>query len=244
MLIRNLKKIFYAFFVVVVCKVHGLYQGNPSSCDFPQLGFFISEESAISAKLGYQIDSVFNRKMEIMNQRLDVKRLSSLANEAVLTLNVVDRLEIFTTLGVMKMSLKRKTLSKTNIELQSNNSFTWSIGGRALLIFWDKTSLGVAGGYLVSYPHFEHRASHHSKYNEWQVELALSQKIDPVSFYLGGSYSYSQLGVTNLDIIYKSRNNLSMVIGCSIFANKGFSTNIEAKFFGEISLGGSLDFRF
>lgn len=242
---KNFKKTLVLVFFITICKVHGLYQGNPASCDFPTQGFVIPEESNVSAKIGYQAEYVFDRKMELINQRLDypflLDQATFLFNQAALTLNIVDRLEAFATLGTMRLSLKRKEES----ELHSNNGFTWSFGGRALLVFWEETSLGVAASYLVSYPSPQQTLlkDFNLSYNEWQIELVISQRINPVSLYLGGAYSYAQLGITHHEV-YKNRYKLSMITGLSVFTKKGFTMNIEAKFFGETSLGGSLDFRF
>lgn len=256
---KNFKKILGIVFLITMSKVSALYQGNPASCEFPQLGFFIPEERALGAKLGYQAEYVFNRKMGLIDGGVPLKnrlvdRMTLLFNQAVMTLNVVDRMEAFVTLGTTQISLKRNATSNEEENLSSNNGFTWSIGGRALLLFWEKTSLGVTASYLSSYPQFEPLLLNRRKsisnyfkqnYQEWQIELALSQKLDPISVYIGGAYSYAQLDREHkTHELYKNRYNFSMALGISIFANKGFTMNLESRFFGETSFGGSLDFRF
>lgn len=239
----------------LICKATALYQGNPASCELPQLGMFIPEERAVNFKLGYQTEKVFSKKMELVNSTSSVntlvKNLSSWSNQGVFTLSIIDRVEFFTTLGVMDLSLKQEPWGHTK------NGLAWSLGGKALVMFWRNTSLGGEASYLASYPHLKNLAlnkvnpkkkRHSLTYHEWQIQVALSHKIDPFSLYLGGAYSYTELCLQQpyklCDITYKNKHKISMALGSSLSAKKGFTCNIEVKLFGETSLGGNIDLRF
>jgi hypothetical protein len=245
-----LKKIFIFLFLIGFCKVHALYQENPASCEFPQLGLFIPEERALGFKMGYQTEYVFNRKMRINRKEssfLEGKknRLALMFNQVELTLNCVDRVEAFMTLGAMSFSLKGRGAE----ELKSHPGLTWSIGGRAVLLFWDKLSFGAAASYLSSYPKWEqpliNKKNFKKQYQEWQIELTLSQRLDPASFYIGGAYAYAELGrIPKHPVLYQNRHALSLVLGLSLFGKRGWMINVESKSFGETSLAGSFTLRF
>lgn len=264
----TIKKILNTIFLVSLCKVNALYQGNPASCELPALGLFISEESPVSFKIGYQTEYVFDRKMELVSHPISayqpVDRVKFFFNQGEFILNVIDRVEAFATLGIMHLSLKRKPFPSMKISAHSNNNFVWSIGGKALVIFWEKTSLGGEVSYLSSRPHLKKVTlnqkekaldSSYLSYNEWQIQLALSQRMNCCSLYLGGAYSYAKLDFASALFrelasgypsceTYKNIHKLSMVLGLSVSAKKGFTMNLEAKIFGETSIGGNVDVRF
>lgn len=256
---RFFKKTVCAICFIYLGKASALYQGNPAACELPQQGILIPEEKAVNFKLGYQVEKVFDQAMvlKVPQYITSGNRISSFVNQGVVTLSIIDRLEIFSTFGTMKLSVKRAQFQGLEVEAQSKNSFVWSIGGRAMLLFWENTSLGGEASYLFSHSHLQSLWSNAMKvqiqdeplkYTEWQIQLALSQRVSLFSFYLGGAYSYNQLSILlpwyPVYAVYKNKHKISMVLGSSLSAQKGLTFNVEAKFFGETSLGGNIDLRF
>jgi hypothetical protein len=253
------KKTVCAIYFIYLGKASALYQGNPAACELPQQGVLIPEEKAVNFKLGYQIEKVFDQAMVLQAPQYNAvgNKISSFFNQGVITLSIIDRLEIFSTFGTMKLLVKQAQFQGLEAEAQSKNSFVWSIGGRAMLLFWENTSLGGEASYLFSHSHLQRLWSNAMKvqahdealkYTEWQIQLALSQKVSIVSFYLGGAYCYNRLRIElpwySVSAEYKNKHKISMVLGSSLSARKGLTFNVEAKFFGETSLGGNVDLRF
>jgi hypothetical protein len=266
-----MKKVFQSclgVFFFALSKGWSLYLGNPATCELPQEGVFFPEETKVALKVGYQTQAVLDRKMELIaEQRFlggSVDQVSLGFDQGVLVFNIVDRLEIIATLGSMRLSLNRQFIPGVQLALQTHSSFVWSIGGQSMLILWGNTSLGVVANYLSSHPTpelllFNQKSYSKRKtsisYNTWQIEVALSQKIDVFSVYLGGAYSYAELQIAS-DIFkkiapnylheekYKNRHALSMVMGVSLAANKAFTMNFEAQAFGQTAIGMRMEFRF
>ncbi|MEI8301339.1 MAG: hypothetical protein WCG10_07035 [Chlamydiota bacterium] len=245
-----------------------VYLGNPATCELPQEGVFLSGENKVALKVGYQTQSVLDRKMEVVLQPGFlggcVDQIGMGFDQGVLVFNIIDRLEVVATLGSMRLSLDRTFTPNMQLTLESHSSFVWSIGGQTMLILWDSTSLGVVANYLSSNPTPEivlfNRTPYlkdktHISYDTWQIEVALSQKVDVFSVYLGAAYSYAQLKIVSdlfqkigLDSIceenYKNRHSLSMIMGVSLAAHKAFTMTFEAQAFGQTAIGMRMEFRF
>ena len=254
--------------LLLMSKGLAVYLGNPATCEMPQEGVFFSEESKFALKVGYQTQAILDRKMETIPQKSIlggfVDQVSMGFDQGVLILNIIDRLEIVATLGSMRLSLDRTFSPNMQLALESHPSFAWSIGGQAMLILWDSTSFGVVANYLSSNPSPElvflnqkpySKDKTYINYNTWQIEVALSQRIDVFSVYLGAAYSYAQLKVASdlfqkigLDDFheehYKNRHSLSMIMGVSLASHKGFTMTFEAQAFGQTAIGMRMEFRF
>lgn|GEM_PF-2226235 len=256
-----MNRLFLLFFIFVTVKSFCLYQGNPASCELPRLGLFIPEERALSCKVGFQTNKVFSKKMFLDVTQTQgifmVPSISSFANQGTITLNIIDRLEIFVTAGKMQISSRNALFDEASLQLEGTAGAVWSIGGRALILLWGNTALGGEASYLSSSSHLksltiggESRSwtYNHQSYEEWQIQVALSQELSFFSFYAGGAYSYTELTLKlpayKVHATYKNRHKLSMVVGASASLSRALFANIEGKWFGEKSLGGSLDVRF
>lgn len=266
-----MKKVFISclsVFFFTFSKGWSVYLGNPAACELPQEGVFFSEENKLALKVGYQTQAVLDRKMELIPEHSflggSVDQVNMGFDQGVLIFNIIDCLEVIATLGSMRLSLDRSFIPSVQLALQTHSSFVWSIGGQSMLILWGNTSLGVVANYLSSNPTpevllFNQKPYSKDKtnisYNTWQIELALSQKIDVFSVYLGGAYSYAELKIAS-DIFkkistdylseesYKNRHALSMVMGVSLAAHTAFTMNFEAQAFGQTAIGMRMEFRF
>lgn len=257
-----------AFFLLFASKGWTVYLGNPASCELPQEGIFLSEESKVGLKVGYQTQAVLDRKMELVSEQSFlggfVDQVGMGFDQGVLILNVIDRLEVIATLGTMRLWLDRTPSLDMRLSLETHKNFVWSIGGQTMLVLWGDTSLGVLANYLSSNltpdvlllnqkPFSKQKTS--LSYHTWQIEVALSQKIDVFSVYVGGAYSYAHLDFSS-DIFqqlflnhpneerYQNRHALSMVVGASLAAYKAFTMNFEAQAFGQTAIGVRMEFRF
>src|ERR1700722_4500759 len=105
-----------------------LYNGNSSLPMMPESGAFIPREAWVGVKVGYEFDFVYDRRLRMQGQHLDhcnkkVHKYDSLSNFGVLTLNFSDRVEIFSTLGVMSCELSHTTFANAKITYRTDNVF-------------------------------------------------------------------------------------------------------------------------
>lgn len=143
---------------------------------------------AWSVRLGFYGDYVFNRHMELKGGgKKDIDDFEIYTNAAYLALNICDRVDIFTTLGATNFNLTANpkvfgVISSLRLKLETETSFSWSIGGRATIWSCDCFYFGIEGqyfatqpdvevvevaGFIPSYPDDDITL----KYREWQVGL-------------------------------------------------------------------------
>ena len=63
--------------------------------------------------------------------------------EGFLTLNIVDRVEIYAGAGSMSGHFCYTPFLTTGVEAQIDPSFVWEVGARTLLLYWRDTIFGV-----------------------------------------------------------------------------------------------------
>ncbi|MBM3192171.1 MAG: hypothetical protein FJZ63_05945 [Chlamydiae bacterium] len=251
-------------FTCVFTKAFAMYVGNPASCEFPKEGLFSSEEDRVAIKVAYQTEVVLDRKMENTVTHSRVENAGLRFEQGVVFVNFLDRLEIIASLGTLQIGLSKDIVPGAKLSLDTHANFSWSIGGQSELILWGNTSLGVVANYLASSMTPETLFLNHKpiaedstklSYNTWQVALALSQKVDPFSVYIGGVYSYATLQMQSgvfqnflgsgvQEETYRNRHALSMVLGVSLAAHKAYTLNVETQAFGQIAIGMNMCLRF
>lgn len=152
-------------------------------------------------RLGYYGNFVFDRKLEVddsqapeANKGATVHQTSLNTNSAFLGVSMMDRFELFTTLGASRAYLRAVGAVfgpdvDTNVEheLWTDSDFAWSIGGTAILWSCDCIAVGFNGQYFKTTPSISKLVSnedddfsvdmvkgHDFKYSEWQVSLGAS----------------------------------------------------------------------
>ena len=130
-----------------------LYNGNPSFPMMPEKGMFISKNCFVGVKVGYEFDEVYDRKLHLVGQGLphihkSVNEAHLRTNLGVVTLNLRDRVELFTTLGTLSSSFKHHPVEEFKISYHSVNHFTWGGGGRVILAYWGDVQLSINASYL------------------------------------------------------------------------------------------------
>jgi major outer membrane protein len=186
-------------------QVQALYQGNPSLPEIIDEGFFLPSDLFMGIKVGYQRDQVFNRNLQTgRTGSHHVSESQQLYNQGVLTLNFMDRVEIFGSAGAMTIDIsdRQRTFDGTSkvpyqVEIHSHNEFTWGAGLRADIIDWCNAAFGVSTNFQYAHPHTRWNAlqgatvSNFSRVRwlEWQIGIGLSYHIDIFTPYIGVNYS-------------------------------------------------------
>lgn len=232
--------------------VFALYNGNPAEPELIDEGLFIPDDFCLAVKLGYQGDIVFDRKLKARNGssgRMDESCLY--IQQGVLTLNLIQKLELYGSLGAMNAYLtNRPHFDEKRREYQTDNRIAWGAGGRMVLFNWDSATVGLNGSYFQGYPHLKWDAlngvSFPSEatvnYHEWQVGLGVSYQVDLFCPYVAVTYSdvrarISRIG-SNMQLpkghfTMKSRDKFGLALGCSLTNAKIVDLNLEVRLIDE-----------
>lgn len=140
--------------------------------------------------LGFYGDYVINRHLETVHDK-DIDYTKLLTHAGIVAMNFCDRLAIFSTLGVTRLSLNTSlgafNLDDTHplFEIETLSSFSYSVGAKAKLWSYKKFSLGAVGQYFSTSPRIKRlyiasgASSYPDKvlkthYSEWQLALGVS----------------------------------------------------------------------
>ncbi len=259
-LMNTAYKLFY--FLLIPIAAHALYFGNPSEPDMIEEGLFFSSENWGSAKLGYEGDYCFDRKLRSkdgVQGRID--KFSYLMNQGVLTFNFFDTVEIYGSVGSLNAFIShRPKPDQKQREYQTSDRLTWGGGTRLELFHWGATTLSADGKYQYSHPHVKWNSLSGDSfttaakltYREYQAGLGLSHQMNVFIPYIAGFYSHVKgklygirsniLPVSHFSL--QSREWIGMAVGCGFSSSCLFDLNIEARMFSEqaVTVSGNLKF--
>jgi hypothetical protein len=242
--------------------LEALYFGNPMEPEIIDRGIILSPENWASARVGYEGNYVFNRRLEARDGSTGgIDEFQYLLNQGVATVNFLDRFEVYGSFGAMSASFSnRPHVDHKRREYQTNDAFSWGVGGRAELFHWGESVLGVGGSYQFARPPMKWNTldgvssstSAILHYGEWQVGVGMSHRIDPFIPYIAVLYSHVGASVTKIshdflphsDFKMVSREHWGLAMGCSFSTSEIFDLGVEVRLFDEeaISLAGSAKF--
>jgi major outer membrane protein len=148
-----------------------------------------------NVRLGFYGDYVFDRHMAVdIKGEPNIEKMEIYTNAGYLVVNICERVDLFSTLGVTNMSIQTplasfvsSPLSSTLLSFSFEPGFSWSLGGRAILWQWKCFLLGVEGQYFRTNTEFSSLLEVANQftyidgqdivYDEWQVGLGLSYKF-------------------------------------------------------------------
>jgi len=246
-----------------------LYQGNPSLPEIIDKGFFLPGDLFMGIRAGYQHDQVFDRDLNARGKiKGEVSKVSQEYDQGVLTLNFMDRVELFGSAGAMSIFVTdRQKIGAIHYqtEYQSKYQFTWGAGIRAALINWKDTVFGASASFQYANPDMRWATvegltvpnTGGIRIAEWQVGAAISQHIDIFTPYIGVNYSKVHSSVHGIGIKksgfapsypskfkMRSRHHFGMVLGCDLSTEKYFDLGIEAQLISEQAFTVKGDIRF
>lgn len=245
-----------------------LYNGNPSLPDMPEQGLFISGDQCLGMKLGYELDTTFSKRVKFdLEQKAPKIRMKDLLDTyhstkqlGVITFNFIDRFEIYTLLGAMKLSMSQRPFGGSYVEYETDNEFIWGVGGRVVLVYWDEVILGVNARYNASHLDLSQliingapvvTSDAKMEYHEWQLGMSFSREIGPFIPYVGVAYASMLSELKNLPIFdnaerieLENRNPFLLLLGVGMTSGRMMNLNLEVRMLGERTLTASMDFRF
>ena len=255
-----MQKIYLLLSALLICKSgFGLYTGNPGLPGIPEEGLFLSKESWLRIKMGYEYDHVQNRKLKVLHQNaLQVKKLpkAKLTSQfGTFTASINQRLDLYFELGKLYPQ-------GPDISYKAHSHFAWGGGGRAILVYWGDTQVGLAGSYRTVRPDLyailvdqESYSSQKTKMfcYEWQVSMGLYQRFSYLIPYIALQCAGFQGKIRHLPSLsvfpkgyfsFKSQHLFGLVSGCGLTNQRGFDCNFEARFFNEKTFTVSADVSF
>lgn len=243
--------------------------GNTSAPELIQEGFFISCDSWINFRVGYEGDFVADGRMKQYEQghgRVDTYQQDT--NSGTVTLNILDRLDVYGVFGSSRTQADWRFQDDvagtvTRIDMETKYNFLWGAGARAILYEWCNTSLGLGGRYssanyrpvwLTADGVVQSVSGTHCSWREWQINLDVSYKIDLFTPYIGIKYSNARTKLKDFSIpissdltgsnSFKNRVPVGLYVGCSLSTGQYFMLNIEGRLIDEEAVTVSGDFRF
>lgn len=260
--------IFFALVLSFSSMVFASPVGNPAAPNAIEEGFFIPPSSSMSVRLGYEGDFISDRRLKQEGTNRRVNDFSQSANSGVLTVNILNRLDVFGTFGEAKIKtnwiIATEPDSFSFLDLQTDFRTNWSTGVKAIFFEWGKTSLSFGGRYSSTKPSilsitkdgrvFPITGKSDFKFWQWQVDGGLSYKIDLFIPYLSAKYAKAKANVFIDDLIINSnntsrlvmenKNSFGMAVGCTLTCSKYVMLNVEARLVDEESFTVSGDIRF
>ncbi len=242
---------------------------NPSTPGLIRQGFFISCDSWVDFRVGYEGDFVADGRMRQFDQghgRVDCYEQDT--NSATVTWNILDRLDLYAIFGSSKTEADWRFRNVaagtvTRIDMETNRDFLWGAGARAILWEWCNIFLGLGGRYsscsydpawLTANGLAQSVSDAHFYWREWQINFDISYKISLFTPYIGTKYSNARARLKNFSIPisesltgsnqFKNRIPVGFYVGCSLSNGKYFMLNVEGRVIDEEAVTISGDFRF
>jgi hypothetical protein len=248
-------------------KGFALYNGNPSFPMMPEEGLIFKSKGWLTLKAGYEWDDLFDRKLKVRSHKEHLKRrvgdYSALGNFGVLTLGFNDRVEAYGVLGAEKAEIHYHPYTDTHLKFKTDYHFAWTVGGRAILAYWGNTQFAIDAKYFQFDPSLHSiklngkslsTSGAHYHYDEWQIGLGVSQRINAFFPYLGLKYSNVQAKFRDLDALrsifpnerftLENRHPIGIFLGLGISLERALNFNFEARLYDETAITLSTDLRF
>jgi hypothetical protein len=240
--------------------------GNAAAPKLIQEGVYASPSTGWSIRLGYEGDFVFDGRMEQQGGgRID--EYTQDTNSGVLILNFHDRLDFYGILGSSDTAADWRFINPSDqvlrMEVTTNTSFLWALGGHAILYEWGPACLGFGGRYATSHAELKKisqngvlfpAAGAVAHWSSWQIHLDLSCRIDFFTPYIGVKYSNARMDFDHFPVQIGSngeRNNhlrnkdpIGFYLGCTISSGQWFMLNLEGRLADEEAATVSADLRF
>src|SRR5437016_151598 len=126
-------------FFVQMTSLFGAYIGNPANPAIMNTGIFSLHNPFIKGTSGYIADYITDKKYET-NQKIDSLDLNDTFRDFIIhsqlasfSVILLERLELFGTVGGSKERIKPDEKSPVDFDFESNYHFSWSTGAKVVL---------------------------------------------------------------------------------------------------------------
>lgn len=237
-----------------------LYNGSPSLPEMPENGFFLSKDSALAVKTGYEGDFLFGRNFKISSS-LSNSGIHSMFNAGVLTLGFVNRAEVYSCLGATQTQVTFTSLHE-KIRLKTNQNFGGELGIRANTPIWGDMKFGVDAKYFYAWPFLSQILVGNNTVEtvgdvfqrEWQIGASISQTFAFFTPYVGVKFSKFFLKYVDLSSLHQwipsgkvsihNQSPFGFFVGMGISGKTGIYFDFEARFIDEYAATGALGLSF
>jgi hypothetical protein len=242
--------------------------GNTATPQLIEEGFFISRDSWIDIRIGYEGDFVGNGKLKQYQEGSgSVDTFQQYTNSGTVTLNILDRLDLFGIFGSSRICSDWRFTEPSGVlaraELETLYHYLWAVGARGILFEWGDVSLGLGGRYGTA----DYKPSlltinavpvsvsgARCFWQEWQFDVDVSYKIDLFTPYIGVKYSRAKTSVGSFSVPisnsgsgsdhFINKTPVGLFLGCSLSTGKYFMLNVEGRLIDEDAVTISGDIRF
>jgi hypothetical protein len=240
---------------------------NPAAPKIIEKGFFISPSKWFNFRAGYEGNFIYNRRFL---QRATSKRINKFEqdlNSGVFVINVLKRLDLYGCAGegLIKANwiINTSDITFSYLELETRYKFAWAAGVKIIFFEWGDTSFSLGGRYSYTKPEIRWiskdgvvRNLEHCRmtFDEWQVDMGISYKIDFLIPYACAKYSRAKSKIAVTDIVIssdgrselslKNKNRFGMALGCTFSSSKYFMFNVEVRVIDEEAFDVSGEFKF
>jgi len=260
----------YIFITLLISNfLFSAYVGNPSLPAIFKKGFFF-KNNYLNLRFGYLYDYIYNGKYKdiIVTSESIPSSFSLKTKGGIITLNLLNRIDVFSILGNSRMEFK------TNLStlISTENAFSWCVGTKLLFFKHNNFNCALDGKYFFtkqSCDHFivEKRIfpildNFYFLYKEFQGSLGFSCTTEKIIPYVAVTYLYSKIepypikkGLIRYPYPFqntlgdftasdsKNRKELGVALGSSI-ASGNFLINIEGRMFHQNAVNFSCEMKF
>ncbi|MCB1181369.1 MAG: hypothetical protein KDK55_05045 [Chlamydiia bacterium] len=255
-----MKKMFVCFLTLLSSgAAFALPVGNPSSANLVCDGLFFEGSCCkdpccdpcgswcdmFNFRVGFWGDYVYNRHLETDSHGAhgDIEDFEIFTNAGIFSVNICDRVDLFTTLGATKMYLSSNVSTfggpnGTQVKDELDTDFSWSVGMDGVIWECGCTSLGGEFQYFRTCPNVKSiylgeengmYPGHNQAidYNEWQLGLGVSHRINMLIPYAAIKWSHVCVDISGEGTVRKFHNkkHWGYAIGFSLVdCEKGFLT--------------------
>lgn len=240
------------------------YIGNPADPALMNTGFFSSNYPFFKFTSAYIADYISDKRYSARQNDPDFdpnqafRHFGLHTQQASLSLILIERLEIFGTAGGSREHAKfRKKIHTDDIQdfvsnLQSSYHFSWSTGGKVVLLQWGQTYFSADFTYFAmpssskSFFKFFNRLNlpldmekQKTSLREWEVAAALASRFFFLTPYLGVDYLHSRLHVSASEEIpsinYYNEQKFGYFYGFTLSLTGRFHLNFERRMRNEFA---------
>ena len=227
--------------------------------------FFCDDCSCWSLRAGFRGDYVFDRKLSTnQSSQLTMECHSIFANEAVLTFNLWDRLDIYGLVGAATQSLVTSFQipgrGGINVESSTSAKTIWGVGARATILEHNFNCYGTS--YLGADINYENIGSSYANtaifngapsplptgpmvtYEELQVSVQVGHRISILTPYIGAKWSNARAVCQEIYGAANHKNHWGYAVGVLLIDAGRMSVTAEARFIDEKAMTIMGEFRF
>ncbi len=272
MILRNgMKKLYVTLLTFLACgSAYALPVGNPSDASLLCDGLLfeghcgdpcdpcLSWLDAISIRVGFYGDYVFNRHMEVDRNEddSDIEHTKLFTNAGYVAANIWDRLDVFATFGATNLFIDTNGSAfgipavGSRFVLETKSHFSWSAGVRGTIWECGCTSLGAEFQYFYTRPRVKRITEAAlisdypdnfltSKFYEWQFGVGFAHRINIFVPYIAVKWSRAHFkfdnarpaplpGIILFDL--ENKKDWGYAVGVSLVDCEKASLTVEGRF--------------